>query len=152
DAIRLRAFELPLTDGHQVPLPMNPEPRLNGWTWFQPQRDPEKLVSLSDRGLLGLFGIKQANTKDQALFPMLAAGGLSLDPFRPGTAAAAADPGRGRSQVVQVHGDDVWVLARGQMQRLAIAWNNSAGPRPVACWKEPLPLGSPLHASQIEED
>ncbi len=153
DAIRLRAYELPLPDGHQAPLALNPEPRLDGWTWFRPTRDAEKLVALSDRGVLGLFGIKQANTKDQALFPMLGTGGVSLNPFLPRNPGEQdAGLGRGRSQVVQINGDDVWVLAHGQMQRLTIAWSDRAGPRPVAVWKEPLPLGSPLHASQIIED
>jgi hypothetical protein len=150
---RLRVYELPLTDRHQAPLVLKPEPRLAGWTWFPPTRDAEKLVAVSDRGVLGLFGIKQANTKDQALFPMLGADGLALDSFLPQTTnAGGAVPSRGRSQVVQVNGDDVWVLARGWMLRLGIAWNNQDGPRPVAGWKAPLPLGSPLHASQIEED
>jgi hypothetical protein len=31
-------------------------------------------------------------------------------------------------------------------------WNQSAGLRPVAGWKEAKPLGEPLHAGQIEED
>jgi hypothetical protein len=153
DAIRLRVFVLPLTDKHQAPIALKPEPRLDGWTWFRPARDDEKLVALSDRGVLGLFGIKQPNTKDQELFPMLGTGGVSLNPFLPRTPAdLGPGPGRGRAQVVQVHGDDVWVLARGHMQRLAIAWNERAGPRPVAVWKEPQPLGSPLHASQMTED
>jgi outer membrane protein assembly factor BamB len=153
DANRLRVYELPLKDRHQAPLALQPEARLAGWTWFPPTRDPEKLVAVSDRGVLGLFGIQQANTKDQALFPMLGPAGLDLAGFLPPAPhETSAGSARGRSQVVQVNGDDVWVLARGWMLRLGIAWNDRDGPRPVPGWKNPLPLGSPLHASQIEED
>jgi hypothetical protein len=53
---------------------------------------------------------------------------------------------------VQVQGNDFWVLAHGKLQHLQIAWNAALGPRPVAAWPEPIPLGWPLHASQVFTD
>ena len=48
-----------------------PDRRLRGWPWFPPFRDPEKLVTVTDAGVLGLFGIVQAHNKDDALFPLV---------------------------------------------------------------------------------
>jgi outer membrane protein assembly factor BamB len=155
DAIQLKVYELPLTDAHQAPKTLDPDPRLDGWTWFRPYHDGEKVAVLSDAGLLGLFGIRQAKNKDQALFPLLKPGGLSLDEFlRPGGQMPGLAPaqGRGRSQVVHVNGDDYWVLAHGRLQRLGLAWSEREGPKAVAGWDKPLDLGSPLHESQVAED
>jgi outer membrane protein assembly factor BamB len=166
DSVRLRAFDLPLTSAHQRPRDLNPEPRLPGWTWFPPHQDEEKIVFLSDRGMLGLFGIRQANNKDQPLFPLLGqptrgndvTSGLNLDPLlleptvdgKP--AAASAGPTRGRSQLVYGQGDDLWVLARGLLQRIELGWDARQGRRPIRGWKRALSLGSPLHESQVAED
>ncbi len=150
DAMRLRVFELPLQDRHAAALTLNPEPRINGWTWFEPHQDSEKLVVLSDAGILGLFGIRQIGNRDQALFPLLQPGGLDLSPF------LQAGPGgvreRGRSQVVQVQGDDLWVLAHGRLQQVQLRWSAAAGPQAVHGWPSPRLLGSPLHAPQRVED
>ena len=100
------------------------EPRLNGWTWFAPQADDEKLVVVTDAGRLGLFGIKQAENADPLLFPLLPpeAGGLRLDLLLPPDRA-----GRGRAQVVQARGEDVWVQAHGKLQRLHLGWQGGTG-------------------------
>jgi hypothetical protein len=155
DAVQLRVYELPLTDAHAAPKTLDPPARLPGWTWFRPREDGEKVAILSDTGMLGLFGIRQPNNKDQALFPLLKPGGLSLESFLPRSRrTSAGDPAedRGRAQVVQMQGGDFWVLAHGQLQRLELVWSDREGPRVVAGWKEPLNLGSPLHASQVAED
>jgi outer membrane protein assembly factor BamB len=147
NAMELRVWSLPLKDRNQAQLPLNPPPRLSGSTWFPPFSDGEKVVMLSDTGVLGLFGIRQVHNLDEPLFPLLAPGGLPLDPF--------LDPemkARGRSEVVRVRGSDIWVLASGQLQRLELAWSQAVGPKPVARWREPLELGSPLHASQVIRD
>jgi outer membrane protein assembly factor BamB len=145
DAIRLRVFDLPLKGRDQGPRPLNPEPRLAGWTWFRPSLDAEKVVALSDRGVLGLFGIRQPKNIDQPLFPLVGSGGLSLDAILPPT------PHRGRAQVVQMQGDDFWVLANGGLQRLALAWDAQTGPKLVKSWPKSLSLGSPLHEAQVVE-
>jgi outer membrane protein assembly factor BamB len=146
----LKVFELRevLENRNAAPLALGPQLRLAGWTWSRPYLDDEKVAMLTDQGVLGLFGIRQANNhQDPALFPLLQPGGLKLDKFLPPEAA-----GRARAQVVHVQGDDVWVLAYGQMQRLQLAWSATEGLKPVAVWSRPRELGSPLHASQVLED
>jgi outer membrane protein assembly factor BamB len=130
--------------------PVNmPERRLRGWPWFPPYHDPEKLITVTDAGMLGLFGIVQAHNKDDPLFPLVRVpdaeeGTIEL---MPGSGAA-----RGRAQVVHAEGDDLWVLARGRLMRYLLTIND-AGPRavPYKSWGGGLELGSPLHASQTDD-
>jgi hypothetical protein len=153
DATRLRVYELPLSDPHQQPKELDPDARLEGWTWFRPYYDEEKIAAVSDRGRLGLFGIVQANNKDQALFPMLSPGGLDLSPFLALSGGGASRRAvRARAQVVHAQGDDFWVLANGRLQRINLAWSGRSGPQAVAGWDRALPVGSPLHESQVAED
>jgi outer membrane protein assembly factor BamB len=141
-AMRLRLFALPLTDRFGPEAVVNPVPRVAGWTWFSPSFDGEKVALLSDEGALGLFGVRQPGANDSLLYPRLSPGGVSLNEFLKPTATQV------RSQVVQVQGNDFWVLAHGKLQHLQIAWGAAAGPRAVPVWPEAIPLGWPLHASQ----
>jgi outer membrane protein assembly factor BamB len=150
DAMSLKVFELPLQDRHAAPLELKPPARLEGWTWFEPYQDGEKLAVLSDAGMLGLFGIRQAGNSDQALFPLLPSGSLDLSGFLGVTRGARRE--RGRSQVVQMQGEDLWVLAHGRLQQLQLLWKNPLGPQAFAGWDSPRVLGSPLHAPQRVED
>jgi outer membrane protein assembly factor BamB len=143
----LKVFELPLADRNQAPVALDSQPHLAGWTWSRPYHDDEKVVLLTDQGVLGLFGVRQANNQDPALFPLLQPGGLKLDAF-----LAPEAPGRARAQVVRVQGDDVWVLAYGQLQRLQLAWSEAEGLKAVVVWSKPRELGSPFHSSQVLED
>ena len=43
-------------------MALKPPPRVAGWTWFRPNNYPEKMVLMSDRGVLGLFGYRDALT------------------------------------------------------------------------------------------
>ncbi len=148
DAVQLRIFELPAQPRKTGELTLKPAARLPGWTWFPPKYDGEKLAMLSDAGVLGLFGIHQERTRDAVLFPFLpGSGALSLDPF------LKPHPNlRGRAEVVEVQGNDLWVLGHGQLQRLQLVLDGAKGLSLVPVWKEPVPLGSPLHASQVEID
>lgn len=150
DMMRLQVWELPLQDRHAAPLDLRPPAQLEGWTWFEPYQDGEKLVVLSDAGILGLFGIRQVGNSDQALFPLLKPGGLDLSRFLGVPRGGRRE--RGRSQVVHVQGDDLWVLAHGRLQQVGLRWNNATGPQADAGWDSPRVLGSPLHAPQRVED
>jgi hypothetical protein len=156
DAMSLRVFELPLQDPHALPLTLSSQVRLAGWTWFKPKEDGEKLAVLSDAGILGLFGIKQLGNQDPALFPLLRAGELDLSSFLRQPAAAVKGREllreRGRSLVVHMRGDDMWVLAQGRFQQLHLRMTQAAGPQAVPGWKTALELGSPLHEPQRLED
>ncbi len=150
DAMRLRVFELPIEDRHAAPKNLDPPAEIAGWTWFEPYNDGEKIVIVSDAGILGLFGIKQAGNKDQALFPILKPGGLDLSPFL-GPAGEETSL-RGRSQVVQMQDRLLWVLAHGRFQQMELLWSDPEGPKAFTGWNPPLVLGSPLHAPQTVED
>jgi hypothetical protein len=150
DAMQLQVFELPLQDRHTAPQSLDPPARLAGWTWFKPRADSEKLAVLSDAGILGLFGIKQPGNQDQALFPLLQPGGLDLSPFLPSRKIPARE--RGRSQLVHMQGEDLWVLARGQFQQMQLRMDWIGGPGAMPRWEKPLNLGSPLHEAQRIED
>jgi outer membrane protein assembly factor BamB len=125
-----------------------PERRLRGWPWFPPHRDPEKLVTVTDAGVLGLFGIVQAANKDDPLFPLVRVPGADEGSVElPGGGSA-----RGRAQVVHAQGDDLWVLARGRLLRHSLTLTEK-GPKvvPHSEWGQPLDLGSPLHESQTDD-
>ncbi len=160
DVTRLRTFRLlPPNPGvapdnpearlRVEPVAM-PERRLRGWPWFPPYRDPEKVVTVTDAGILGLFGIVQARNKDDPLFPLVRVEGNEAGTVElPGQGTA-----RGRAQVVYALENDLWVLARGRLLRYWLALDQQAGPRvvPDPRWEHPLELGSPLHESQLDED
>ncbi len=150
DAMRLRAFELPLQGRHAPELALEPPALFSGWTWFDPKQDGEKLAIVSDAGILGLFGIRQPGNQDQALFPYLQPGGLDLSPLLRSERALPRE--RSRAQVVSMQGDDLWVLAHGRFQHLELHWNGREGPQALPRWPKPLTLGSPLHEARQVED
>ena len=137
DAMRLRAYRLPIEGVADVP-PLQPEPRVRGWSWFQPSCDGEKVVLTTDAGVLGLYGINQYQNQDQPLFPMF-----------PREIELEGNPKNvGRAQVVHIADQDYWALAQGNLQQ----WRMGLGPdglKAAAVWLQPLPLGSPLHAAQV---
>src|SRR5205807_1334376 len=53
-----------------------------------------------------------------------------------------------RGQVVHVVENDFWVLAEEKLQRWHI---DLLGPGKVPVWELALPLGSPVHAAQVDE-
>src|SRR5262249_21171630 len=80
------------------------------------------------------------------LFPLM------RDELKPKFTAAGDGARSGRAQVVSSQGDDLWVLAQGGMQKFCFTLDPKSGPRVVEDrqWKQPLPLGSPLHRSQVD--
>jgi outer membrane protein assembly factor BamB len=147
-AMELRTFQLPIQGPREGPAMAEPL-RLGGWSWFPPYRDPEKLLLATDAGQLGLFGIKQPQNQDSPLFPLVRVKGQP-----PGVVdLAGSEADRGTSQVVHALENDLWVLARGRLQRQRLTLEEKDGPRaiPDPRWQEPLPLGSPVHESQMDE-
>lgn len=149
----LRVFELPLQDPHAPPLALSSQVRLAGWTWFKPKEDGEKLAVLSDAGILGLFGIKQLGNNDPPLFPLLRKGELDLSSLLLQSAKERdLTRERGRSLVVHMRSNEMWVLAHGRFQQLRLRMTQTTGPEAASIWKAPLDLGSPLHEPQFSED
>lgn len=140
DTTRLRAYRLPFEGVAHVPPLQNEEdePRLRGWSWFQPFCDGEKIVLTTDAGLLGLFGINQYQNQDKPLFPL-----FSHEIELQGDTAPL-----GRAQVVHVADQNFWALARGRLQQWRMGLG-SEGQKVAPVWPQSLPLGSPLHAAQV---
>ncbi len=141
DAMKLRAYRLPIEKITRLP-PLQPEPRVRGWSWFPPHCDGEKVVLATDAGMLGLFGINQYHNQDAPLFPLVS-GEQKLE-------GESRQPGR--AQVVHATENDFWVLAQGLLQHYRL---NLAADRGLALsrvWPQPLALGSPLHAAQVSDE
>lgn len=139
----LRIFRLPVRPGQENPPLL--ERKLEGWPWFSPPYDGEKLVQVTDAGVLGLVGIRQYGNQDAALFMM-----ETHQLFVGGETA-----GYGRAQVVHIDAlNNLWVLAEGKLQKYhfdQFGQPGEPGPRLVPRWDKPLPLGSPLHGSQADD-
>jgi hypothetical protein len=134
--MKLRVFPLPIQPGHARLT--GPEPEVPGWSWFRPFLNSERLVQVTDEGVVGLVGINQFRNQDRDLFLEMK---VRIPPGK-------GDDRRSRAQVVHASEDDVWVLARGGLR----LWHfDRFGPNLLPLWPRPLTLGSPLHASQVDE-
>jgi len=119
------------------------EVRLPGWSWFSPYADSEKIALVTDAGALGLFGIRQkGNESDAPLFPL-----LGIDPP---TAEGARLPLR--AQLVHAEESGFWVLAGGLLQHWRLGLDRAKGRMLAPVWGDGVPLGSPLHATQVSAD
>jgi hypothetical protein len=140
ETTELRPFILPITRndvGRLRPF------RFPGWTWFPPMGDGEKLAVVTDDGHMGVFGIRQKNNRDPLLYPMLD------KPLVLEKSEGAPAQRRGRAQVVAFDESDFWVLAHGELHRLRLAFG-PGGWQMTEVWKNPLFLGSALHAGQAD--
>jgi outer membrane protein assembly factor BamB len=147
EATELRLFPVPVLRPDTRPLALNL--RVRGWTWFPPREDGEKLAVATDRGVLGLFGIKQKDNRDPFLFPMLGTfppGGYVLE----GSAKAGVGDAGGRAELVHLDESNFWVLAQGRLHRLRLVLGQN-GWKLTEEWDNPVPLGTPLHAPQVAE-
>ncbi|MFQ3652566.1 MAG: PQQ-binding-like beta-propeller repeat protein, partial [Gemmataceae bacterium] len=149
---QLKVYELPIRERNASPRRLKMNAEMEGWTWFPPFNDPEKIALLTDAGMLGVFGIRQPGTMDQPLFPLLPEGGLrlsrsqtdlELSPSTNDLSTAA------RATIVQIEGEDYWTLGLGRLQRHRLVWDTRTGPRLVPVWRDAPLLGSPLHEGQV---
>jgi outer membrane protein assembly factor BamB len=136
-AMRLRTFGLPV-EGTASVSALQPEPRLRGWSWFQPRCDGEKIALATDAGVLGLFGLQQKGNEDK---PIFAEGGQEIS-----LGVSTGVPVR--SQVIHMIDDDFWVLASGSLQMLHL---DKYRQKLIPMWNRPLTLGGPLHEAQVNE-
>jgi outer membrane protein assembly factor BamB len=138
NGMKLRGFALPITNADGPPLLPGEEPRLQGWSWFQPYHDGEKLAQATDLGLLSVIGINQPRNLDRPLF---------VERQEPVGAPSAGAPS-GRAQVVHAAEDNLyWVLALGRLLKLHC---DPYGDKAVTLWEQ-TGLGSPLHDAQTDE-
>lgn len=170
DSMQLRAYALPVENPRAEQIPMNPKPQMNGWAWFAPHQDAEKIAIISDEGRFGLYGIRQKRTDDNPLFPLapldVSKQGHDVDLLDPkrnfllsnkqdkdevpeANAPPAKGKWRGRSLVAYAaEEDEFWVLTYGKLQRLRLLMTTQ-GPLLLKAWEKPVDLGSALHASQV---
>jgi outer membrane protein assembly factor BamB len=141
EQMKLRAWDLPADWAAFADRPAV-EYAVGGWSWFEPYADGEKIALTTDAGLLGLYGIKQKNNNDKALFPLL---GEGRDTVSLGIGRQPA----GRTQVVYGTESDFWVLAQGEMQQWRLGIDREKGLMVGSKWPQALPLGSALHAGQV---
>ena len=151
DRVRMRVWEMTAKDRKLVEKALDPRVALAGWTWFSPYHDPEKIVIALRRRRPGHDrhppGARTATRRCSRCCPAAASTwGRCCGP------PAAGRRDRGRAEVAQVQGDDLWVTAEGRMMRLRLAWGPAQGPRMVPAWPAPLEVGSPIHASQVFDD
>jgi outer membrane protein assembly factor BamB len=138
-SMTLKIFTLPVTSSEQQPLL---EQKFNGWPWFPPAYDGERIVQVTDAGTLEVVGINQVGDEDRPLFVIEA-----NELYKQGGAT-------GRAQIAYALEDEYWVLAHGELQRYH--FNKFGGPslpaqQLVKMWTNPLRLGSPMHTSQVDE-
>lgn len=136
-ATKLRPFQLPIKrEGGKNPPQL--EPRLTGWSWFPPYHDGEKLLMATDAGALGMFGIQQVHNYDPLLFS------ASIKEIELG--GPIGQPGLGQV-VYAAPENDFWFLSNGE---LSMRHWDTYREKMVKIWGLPG-LGSPLHASQVDE-
>src|SRR5262249_26971863 len=81
----------------------------------------------------------QVRNEDKPIFPELAEEQKAPENAIPS----------GRAQVVHALENDYWILVNGELQRQHF---DLFGQRLTPLWQAPLPLGSPLHAAQLDEN
>jgi outer membrane protein assembly factor BamB len=165
DAMKLRAYNLPIADAHATPH--QPEPIVRGWSWLTPYCDGETLLLATDEGILGIFGLNQLGNDDPLLFPIIQQhdvfppplpGNVNLFPNNPRTAERDVTRAE-RAQVVRISEKDFAVLVQGELQllhlnlldqKLARVWPLPRGEVTQKIAK-PLEVGFPLHGSQLDD-
>jgi outer membrane protein assembly factor BamB len=139
---RLRAFPLEVEKLVQG-TPLEPEPRLAGWSSFAPACDGEKIALTTDAGIFALFGINQARNQDTPLFRLWPEEATA-------PARQEASPPQ-RAQVVHAEENDFWVLLGGKLQQWRLGIDREKGFQLTKQWELAQPLGSPVQASQVDQ-
>lgn len=135
-SMKMRFFHVPVQTA-QGSLAVGNESVVPGWSWFPPYLDGEKIIQATDAGVIDVRGIQQRNNFDQPIFPEL--------PLESSTGPAGPP---GRAQIVHASEDDLWVLMKGE---LSLRHFNRYRQRIFEVWQRPLRLGSPVHASWVNE-
>ncbi len=144
-AMKLRSFPLPaieqlskLQSEGDTPINANAiaETRVNGWNWFAPLSDGERVCVSTDAGVFMALGVNQAGNADAGLFTL------------PGQPPAKEQEQVCRSQVIAQDEESVWVLLGHRLVRLKVAIDGLGGYRLMPRGDAKL-LGEPLARSQV---
>jgi outer membrane protein assembly factor BamB len=142
---KIRAFQVQQiqpapADGKLPPeTPARPaaELSLDGWVWYPPATDGERLGVVTDRGQFRLFGVNQPGNLDSAIFPL-------HSPTLPTPAEGTAI----RGLVLPAEEAAFWVFADGTMQKFRLALHPTRGLEVVATSKR-MVIGEPTQAPQF---
>ena len=142
-AMKIRSFVLPTLDElsknqseGDAELKAIAETRVNGWCWFAPISDGERISVSTDAGVFVAFGVNQAGNSDAGLFTL------------PGQPPAKEQDQVCRAQVIAQDEDAIWVLLGHQLVRLRVAIDGLKGYR-LEPSGETRKLGEPLSRSQV---
>ena len=138
--MRLRSFIITAQPDGAISLAPSVEQKVPGWSWFPPVCNQETVTAVTDSGALIVMGINQKDNQDETLFPLIVE--------KPKDQAAPL----GRGQVVHADEQSIWYLANGEMNCRLRGFKPKEGPTTASGWKQPLRLGTPLHASQVSAD
>ncbi|MGE3805085.1 MAG: PQQ-binding-like beta-propeller repeat protein, partial [Gemmataceae bacterium] len=128
DTTAVRAFGLPIARPDATALAELPAS--TGWTWFPPHVDAERMLQVTDRGLLTVAGIRQPHTDDPQIFRNFEHQVASVEtPARAGLAL--------------VKSNDFWLFCDGELHALHF----DPYRRELARLGRQQ-LGAPLHATQ----
>jgi hypothetical protein len=141
-ASKLRAFALDQDKIVQGP-PLQPEISLQGWSWFPPSCDGEKIATTTDAGVFSLVGINQVRNQDTPLFPMLT--------HKFSTQLGARSQLTERSEVAHAGENDFWIAQGGKLQRWQASVDRVRGLQLRRIW-ESQPLGWPVHEAQVNDN
>ena len=139
-SMKLRAFALPAdadlaapsADADAPPQSLA-EVGVNGWGWFPPLTDGERIAVATDTGDFAAFGLNLPGSADKPLYAL---------PGTPPDPAAVS-----RSQVAHMDESGYWVILGGKLTRLLVASDPRTGQR-LAPQPNPVPLGEPVSAAQ----
>jgi outer membrane protein assembly factor BamB len=134
----LELFRLP--SGQQTSAVPMDHARVPGWTWFPPAHDAEKLAAVGDRGILGLFGMRQSGASDA---PLYAAGDRE-----PVTMPTDGPPQR--ALVLMTEDDSLIALVGGRMKQWRLVIDRINGRKLVPGWSMSEPIGAPIQSPIIE--
>lgn len=143
-AMKLRAIPLPPTPAVAPesppvlePLPPAAELPLNGWAWFAPVSDSERLTVVTDRNQFRIFGINQPGNNDKPLFPVPS----PAIPEPPGDAIV-------RGLVVPAEEGAYWVLVGGSLLKYRLTLLPDRGLTLIPAGAG-LPIGEPTQPAQL---
>ena len=136
DRMKLRTFRLPDETDAKPDASNAYEIALPGWASFPPYCDGEKLAIVTDRGEFGLYGLALDQNNDDMLFAFQT------------PAPKASDQLPSRGQVVLAEEGAFWIIAAGQLRHFRFGINMGQGVRAIP-HGDPVPVGEPLHAPQV---
>ena len=142
--MKIRAFPLPPTPilAPDAPPVLEPiggavELSINGWSWFPPVSDSERLAVVTDRNQFRIFGVNQPGNMDAPLFPL---------PFPTIPEPPRNEPIRGL--VVPAEEGAYWVLVGGSLVKYRLTLLPDRGLSLVEAGAG-LPIGEPTQPAQL---